>query len=170
MFFLADFTVIKPTVGLLFWTMVVFCLFWFLISRLAFRPIADALETRDTDIQDALKEAEKARQAMSDIKGENERILSEARTEQANILKEARAEKDKIVNDAKNDAKVEANKIVGTARADIQTQKASALKTVKNDTGLLGLTIAEKLIKKQLMGNDDNRNYADGLIDDIKLN
>ena len=170
MFFLADFTVIKPTVGLLFWTMVIFCLFWFLISRLAFRPIADALETRDNDIQGALEEAEKARQAMSDIKGENERILGDARLEQANILKEARAAKDKIVNDAKNDAKAEANKIVGTAREEIQTQKASALKTVKNDTGFLALTIAEKLIKKQLMGNDDNQNYANGLIDDIKLN
>ena len=170
MFFLADFTVIKPTVGLLFWTMVVFCLFWFLISRLAFRPIADALETRENDIQGALEEAEKARKAMADIKGENERILGEARLEQANILKEARAAKDKIVSDAKDEAKAEANKIVGNARAEIQTQKESALKTVKQDTGLLGLTIAEKLIKKQLMGKDDNQNYANGLIDGIKLN
>jgi len=34
----------------------------------------------------------------------------------------------------------------------------------------MALTIAEKLIKKQLIGNDDNQDYANGLIDEIKLN
>ena len=72
--------------------------------------------------------------------------------------------------DARDEAKVEANKIVNSARTEIQAQKASAMATVKKDTGTLALTIAEKLIKKQLMGNAENQSFADGLINDIKLN
>jgi len=167
---LADFTVIRPAVGLVFWTTIVFGLFWFLASKYAFRPMADALEERDNNIQKALEEAEKARESMRNFKDENDKILSEARTDQANIMKEARAAKDKMIGEAKDEAKAKANATVSSARTEINAQKASALKEVKNESGILALTIAEKLIKKQLMGNDDNENYANGLIDDIKLN
>jgi len=170
MIFLSEFTVIRPAVGLFLWTAIIFLLFWFLISKYAFRPIADALEQRDHDINDAIEEAEKARQSMQNIKSENDRIISEARTEQANILKEARNAKDQVINEAKNEAKAEANKIVSSARTELQAQKNNALATVKKDSGLMALTIAEKLIKKQLIGSDDHQDYANGLIDDIKLN
>ena len=56
---LADFSPIKPDFGLLFWTTIIFGLFWWLIGRFAFRPIANALKERQNDIQDSLDEAKK---------------------------------------------------------------------------------------------------------------
>jgi len=56
--FLADFSVIKPDFGLLLWTTVFFLLFWFVIGKFAFRPIANALKKREDDIQNALAEAD----------------------------------------------------------------------------------------------------------------
>ena len=43
MLILADFNVIKPDFGLLFWTSLFFILFWVLVGKFAFKPIAKAL-------------------------------------------------------------------------------------------------------------------------------
>jgi len=85
-------------------------------------------------------------------------------------MKEARTAKDEIINDAKVQARLEANKIVGSARAEIEAEKASALLELKKNSGVFALEIAEKVIQKQLIGKDDNESFADGLINDIKLN
>ena len=75
MLFLADFSVIKPEPGLLFWTTVIFLIFWFLMSKFAFKPIGEALKQRESDIQTALDEAKKAREEMSNLQAENEKLF-----------------------------------------------------------------------------------------------
>ena len=102
MIFLADFTVIKPDFGLLFWTTIIFLLFWFIIGKFAFRPIAEALKERERDIQDSLDEAKKARQEMANLKSENEALLAQAREERSKILKDAKDARDNIINEAKD--------------------------------------------------------------------
>ncbi len=57
MIFLADFSVIKPDFGLIFWTTIIFGLFWLLIGKYAFKPIANALKVREDEIQGSLDEA-----------------------------------------------------------------------------------------------------------------
>ena len=78
MFFLADFNVIKPDFGLFFWSVIIFLLFWLIIGRFAFRPIAQALKKREDDIQNALDEAVKAREEMSKMQAQNEALFHHA--------------------------------------------------------------------------------------------
>ncbi|MEZ4980168.1 MAG: hypothetical protein R2769_00985 [Saprospiraceae bacterium] len=59
--FLADFSPIKPDFGLLFWTTIIFAIFWLMIGKAAFRPIASALKKREDDIQHSLDEAKELR-------------------------------------------------------------------------------------------------------------
>ena len=99
MIYLADFSVIKPDFGLIFWTVIIFLLFWFIIGKMAFRPIAEALKKRQQDIQDSLDEAKKARQEMAELKAENEDLLIQAREERAKILKEAKEAQDTIIRE-----------------------------------------------------------------------
>ena len=47
MLFLAEFTVIEPEIGLLFWTTIIFAAVWFFLGRGAFGPIAKALKERE---------------------------------------------------------------------------------------------------------------------------
>ncbi len=168
--FLADFSVIKPDVGLLLWTTIFFLLFWFVIGKFAFTPIANALKKREEDIRGSLEEAENARLEMSKLKAENEEILAKAREERAKILKEAMDTKASIVNDAKGKAKEEAQRIVTSAKIEIENEKQAALIEVKNQIGLMATEIAEKVIRKQLSGVDEHENFVGKLIDEIKLN
>ena len=75
MYYLLEFNPIKPDIGLIFWTSIIFLLFWFVIGRFAFRPIASALRKRESDIQDALDMATRAKEEMAVLKAENDKIL-----------------------------------------------------------------------------------------------
>ena len=62
MILLADFSVIRPEPGMLVWTTIIFLLFWFILGKLAFKPIGEALKSRENSIQSALDEAKNARE------------------------------------------------------------------------------------------------------------
>ncbi len=170
MIFLADFSVIKPDFGLLFWTTVIFILFWVIIGKFAFRPIMEGLKKRERDIQNSLDEAKRAREEMAKMKAENEELLAKAREERAQILKEAKEAKDRLIAEAKEQAKDEAKKIVANAKEQIENQKMAAIVELKNQVGKLSLEIAEKVIRKQLEGDKQQEAFVEDLVKDLKLN
>jgi F-type H+-transporting ATPase subunit b len=86
------------------------------------------------------------------------------------MLKEARDTKDKIVNEAKEQAKVEANKIITDAQAAIQQQKMAALTDVKNQVGQLVIEVSEKVLRRELSNKAEQENYVRQLTNEVKLN
>lgn len=170
LFILLDFTPIKPDLGLILWTTLFFALFWMLIGKGAFAPIASSLKKRNGDIQDALDEAKKAKDQMANMKAENEKLLAGAREERTKIIREANETKANIINDAKDQAKVEANRIVTNGKIEVDNQKAAAMTDVKNQVGTMALQIAEKIIKKDLQSNPEQVSLANKLMDEMKLN
>jgi F-type H+-transporting ATPase subunit b len=168
--FLADFSVIKPDPGLVFWTSLVFILVWGILGRMAFGPIQKALKKRESDIQSSLDEARKAREEMGNLKAENEELIRKAQEERANILKEAKEAKEAIVSEAKEKAKEEAQKIVSSAKAEIEQQRLAAIMDLKNQVGVMAIEIAEKVLRKELQGNTEQEAFVNTLVDEIKLN
>jgi len=170
MFVLLDFTPFQPSPGLAIWSLLIFCLFWFIMSRVAFKPIANALSKREGDIQDALDSAKKAKEEMANLNAENEKLLAQAREERSKLLQEAKDMKNSIINEAKDKAKEEASKIVNAARVDIDNQKNAAMAEVKKEVGAMALGIAEKVIKKELSGNSEQESFVSTLVNDLNLN
>lgn len=170
MFLLLDFTPFQPSPGLAVWSLITFCIFWFAMSKVAFKPIAQALETRENDIQDALDSAKTAKEEMSNLKAENEKLLATAREERSKMLKEAKDTKNQIIADAKDTAKGEASRIMTQANQDIENQKKAAMMEVKNEVGAIALSIAEKVLKKELAGNAEQESFVNSLVKDINLN
>ena len=168
--FLADFSVIRPDPGLIFWTTVIFLIVWFVLGRFAFRPIQEALKKRENDIQAALDEAKRTKEEMANLKAENEQLLRQAQEERSKILREAKEAKESIIAEAKTQAREEARKIVNNAKAEIENQKMAAIIEVKNQVGNMALDIAEKLLHKELKGDAAQENFVQGLVDEIKLN
>lgn len=170
MFSLVTFTPFQPTPGLAIWSLLIFLLFWYLMAKFAFKPIAQALAKRENDIQDAIDQAKKAREEMANMKSENEKLLAQAREERAKILQEAKDIKNQMITEAKDKAKEEASKIVSNAMNDIENQKKAAIAEVKNELGNIALSIAEKVIRKELKGNAEQESYVNTLVKEINLN
>ncbi len=170
MIFLISFTPFQPTFGLAFWSLVIFLLFWALMAKFAFGPIADALQKREHDIQGSIDEAKKARQEMSNMKAENDKLLAEAREERTLMLNEAKEQKNKMIAEAKEQAKAEATKIMQTAQAEIESQKLAAKQSLKAEVGTMALDIAEQVIRKDLKNDSSQVDLVNNLVSNLKLN
>ena len=161
---------LTPGTGLLFWQVVIFILLVVLLSKFAWKPILASLKEREESIQKALESAEKAKIEMASLKSDNEKLLKEAREERDQILRIARDAANRIHDDAQVAAKKNADRIIEDAKAIIQIEKEAALRDVKAQVALFSLAISEKLIKKNLSEDKQQKELVDTYIKDLKLN
>lgn len=170
MIFLADFSVIKPDFGLLLWSTVFFLLFWFIVGKMAFRPIKDALKNREISIKNALESAEEAKREVAAMKAENQQLQKKAQEERSLILKEARETADRMINEAKNKAKSEATHIIENAGREIESQKQAAIRDIRNEVGSMAVRISEKILKDELSTENRSTEHINRLVEDMSKN
>jgi len=144
---------VKPAIGLVFWMIVTFSLLLVILKKYAWKPILSSIKEREETIENALSQAEKAKDEMTRLKGENELLLAQARQERDMMLREAREIKEKIVSDAKNIADDEAKKLIARANDEINKQKLSAMEELKKEVASFSVQIAEKLVSAKLENN-----------------
>lgn len=161
---------LTPGTGLIIWQAIIFLALFFLLSKLAWKPIVSSLKEREQSIQSALDAAEKAKIEMASLKSDNEKLLKETREERDKILRDARDAANRLHDEAQASAKKNADKIIEDAKAVIQTEKAAALRDVKAQVAMFSLSIAEKLIKKNLSDDKAQKELTDAFIKDLKLN
>ena len=161
---------LTPGSGLIFWQVVVFLGLFFLLSKLAWKPILTSLKEREASIQAALDSAEKAKVEMASLKAGNEKLLKEAREERDKILRDARDAANRLHDDAQVAAKQNADRIIEDARAVINTEKQAAMRDVRELVAKFSLEVAEKLIRKNLASDKAQQELAQGFIKEIKLN
>jgi F-type H+-transporting ATPase subunit b len=161
---------LTPGTGPIIWQLIVFVGLFFLLKSLAWKPILKSLKERETSIQEALDTADNARAEMAKLTADNERLLKEAREERDRMLREAREVANRLREDAQGEAKKAADKIIDDARAAINIEKQAAMKEVKIQVAMFSLQVAEKLMKKNLSGDKEQKALVEGYINDLKLN
>jgi F-type H+-transporting ATPase subunit b len=160
---------ITPEFGLLFWQTVTFLVLLLLLSRFAWKPIMTSLREREETIEGALRSAELARVEMTKLRADNERLLDEARAERDAMMRKAQQTADAIVEEAKNKAATESNRIVESARAAIQSERQAAIDDIRRQVATLSVDIAEKVIRRQINGDTQQRQLVDQFVKDIHL-
>lgn len=156
--------------GLFIIQTIIFLALLFLLKKFAWKPILNAVNEREVSIQDALNQAKLAKQEMTDLKADNERIIREAKIERDAILKEARELKDKIVGEAKDAAKSEGEKMIEQAKQSIVAEKTAAMAEIKNQIGSLSVEIAESILKQKLDNTDAHNTLVEKIINKSNLN
>jgi F-type H+-transporting ATPase subunit b len=160
----------SPAVGTLFWTVLIFGLFFFILTKFAWKPILSAVKAREEMIKGSLEAAEKAREDMVKLQSDNEAILRKAREEREVILKEAREVRDNLIAEAKGKATVEAEKIVEKAKEGIEREKSKALSEIHMQVASLSVDIASKLIGEKLSKTGEQEKLIDKYLKDLDLN
>lgn len=161
---------VKPDLGLIFWTAVTFLILVFLLGRFAWKPILKMVKERESSIEDALKAAERAREEMKSLQADNEAILKEAREERERILKEAREMKNKLIAEAKEAAVQENEKVLASARASIEAEKAAAVAALKKEAASLSIQVAEQVLGRELSDANKQSDMISSMIDEVKFN
>ena len=156
-----------PDSGLLFWMTIIFAIVFFILAKFGFPIITGMVDKRAKRIDEAIAAARKAEESLAGLAQEQERLLSEARTEQARILQEAAVQRDNMIVQAQEQAREEAKKIMDEAKARIQEEKEAALRDVRKEVALLSVTIAEKVLRKELSTDKGQMELIDRMIDDL---
>lgn len=149
---------------------ILFLLLIFLMVKFAWKPILNALNEREDNIQGALDAAEKAKMEMENLQADNKKLLNEARAERDAMLKEARDMKAKMIADAKDEAKVAADQMIAQAQAAIESEKKAAVADLKNQVATLSVDIAEKVVRAELADAGKQQKLVENLLGDAKLN
>ncbi|MBM3434293.1 MAG: F0F1 ATP synthase subunit B [Bacteroidetes bacterium] len=161
---------VTPGLGLIVWTTLVFLILVFLLGKFAWKPILNAVNSREEAIDQALKQAESARAEMGKLQASNEQLLKEAREEREAIVKEGRAMRDAMIAEAKDAASSEAAKILESARTQIHQEKMAAVTELKNQVAQLAVDMAEKILRTELAQPEVAKANIDRDIKDLNLN
>ena len=149
--------------GLFIWTIITFLLVLFLLSKFAWKPLLKVLQEREDEIKSSLKDAEVAKAELEKVNLESEKILNNARAEARKIQADSKLVSEKQRDEIIYKAKEEAKKIVVNAESQIKMEKDLAIKQIQEKVINLTFSISEKVIKKNLTTDDNQKIIKDSL-------
>lgn len=161
---------VTPGIGLIFWQTVTFLAVLVILGKFVWRPIMNALKSREGSIEEALRAAELAREEMEKLTADNEKLMAEARMEREQIIKEASILASRIREDAKDEASKITQKMIEDARHTIQLEKQTAINEIRNQVTEFSLRIAEKILRKNLEKDAQQKALIETYLKDMKLN
>ena len=157
-------SLVTPEFGLLFWMVVIFGIVFFLLAKFGFPVITDMVDERSAKIAQSLKDADEIQARMEQWKSEHAKMLEDVRKEQSAILREATETRARIISEAKEAAKAEADKMIADAKVQIAAEKESALRDVRKEVALLGVQVAEKVLRHELQDDGNQQALLDQLV------
>lgn len=161
---------ITPSLGLLFWTTIIFVVLMLILSKFAWKPIVSALEDREKFISESLYQAQQAKDEMAKLKSDNESLLAQARLERDKMLKDAQTVVTNTISEAKEKAGIEAEKMITIARQQILNEKNAAIYELKNLVATTSVEIAEQIVKKNLVSDAAQSELIEAYLKESKFN
>lgn len=142
--------VLTPEQGLIFWSVLTFCVVMVTLKKLAWGPIMKGLEDREKKIRSALNAAEEAKKEAARIAAEQSAELESHRQEAEKILEEARADAKAIVDKAHKKATDEAEDVKTRTLKEIELAKAKAIDEIRQESVDLAMALAGRVLQAEV--------------------
>ena len=127
------------------------------LKKFLFKPVMKMIQDRQDEIDTMYDEADQAKQNALSIQAEYEQKLSVATETSEKMVKEAVArgknQEEEIIRQARADAAA----IMDKASADIAQEKKKALNDAKDEISGIAMSIAEKVVGRQLNDADQSK-------------
>ncbi len=143
--------------GLMIWTIVCFLVVLFVLKKYAFGPIQQMIDQRRERIEQAIAEADNAREEARKLLEEHRKLIGQAKAESEEILVEARRLADAQRDRVKQETEEDRQRRLEETRRQIEQATAQALGQIRDEVGKLSLLAAEKITRKSLTGADQQR-------------
>ena len=143
--------------GLMIWTIICFLVVLFVLKRYAFGPIQQMIDTRRERIQQAIAEADNARDEARKLLEEHRKLIGQAKSESEEILVEARRLADAQRDRVKQETEEDRQRRLEETRRQIEQATAQAIGQIRDEVGKLSLLAAEKITRKSLTDKDQQR-------------
>lgn len=161
---MSNFVSIDP--GMIIWVWVTFGFLLLLMGKYAWKPILNAIESRESYVRDTLDKANRTNEEAQVLFENHQKLIANSEKEAQKLLKESRELADKLRDDVLKKARDEANEILKKAMSEIENQKNIAKGELQSLVAELSISIAEKLINEKLDKNKQTQ-LIDGYIKEM---
>jgi F-type H+-transporting ATPase subunit b len=158
-----DNPLVQPDPGLFIWTILTFLVLLTLLAKFAWRPLLQALESRQEAIRKSLDDAQQAKRELERLQLQSAQIIKDARIEAESIISGSRTDAERVREEMKVKARAEAANIVQSAERQIRLETGRALQQIRHEAADLSVMIASKLIQRNLSKEDNEKLIEDAL-------
>ena len=158
---------ITPQIGTIFWTLLTFVLLLGVLRRFAWRPLLDALETRERQIRGDIDHAKRDREEAQRILEENRQILDQARRERAEAVDAGRRDAERLKAEILEEARRQRDQVLAQTAAQIETEMRKARADLRGVAADLAIKAAERLIVTTL-DDASRRKLVEDYLDDLE--
>jgi F-type H+-transporting ATPase subunit b len=154
---------ITPNVGLMVWTLLLFAISMYVLRKLAFPRISEALDRRQRAIEDSIDAADQTRTQADQLLEEYRQRLTEARGQADEIVSRARRSAEAHERDSQEDSKAKREQMMEQTRRDIESETRRAIQEIRREVADLTVMATEKVTRKTLTEDDQRRLVEDAL-------
>jgi F-type H+-transporting ATPase subunit b len=154
---------VSPDIGLMIWTLIVFGLSMWLLAKLAFPRIAEALDRRQRAIEESIDAAENTRKEADQILAEYRERLAEARGQADEIVARARKTGEAAETEIVAAARTKREEMMEQTRRDIEAETRRAIQEIRAEVADLTVLATEKVTRKALTDDDHKRLVEEAL-------
>lgn len=154
---------VSPGLGLMIWTLSLFLFTMWVLSKLAFPRIQEALDKRAGAIRESIEAAERQREEADQLLAEYRKRLTEAREQADEIIARARKASETAKSEATAEGKSKREELVVAARRDIEMETRRSLERIRKEVADLTLIATEKVTRKSLDDADHRRLVEEAL-------
>jgi F-type H+-transporting ATPase subunit b len=148
---------VSPNVGLMIWTLLAFIVTLWLLNKLAFPRIKEALDKRATAIEDSIQAAELSKNEAQKLLEEYRERLKEARVQADDIVVRARKNAEAYERESQEQARHKREELLEQTRKDIEAETRRAISEIRGEVADLTITATEKVTGRVLTGDDQRR-------------
>jgi len=154
---------VSPGLGLMIWTLILFGITMWVLSKLAFPKIQEALDRRAQTIADSIETAERQRRESDELLAEYRGRLAEAREQADEIMARARKAAETAEAEATASGKEKREELVALAKRDIEAETRRSLEQIRREVADLTVLATEKVTRKTLSAEDQKRLVEEAL-------
>jgi len=154
---------VSPGLGLMIWTLVLFLITMWVLSKVAFPKIQEALDKRAKTIAESIEAAERQRQESDELLAEYRARLAEAREQADDIMVRARKSAETAEAEAAAAGKEKREELVEAAKRDIEAETRRSLDQIRQEVADLTVLATERVTRKSLTDEDQKRLVEEAL-------
>lgn len=154
---------ITPNVGLMIWTLVVFLISLYILSKAVFPRIRAALDERARRIDESIDAADRTRQEAEQLLADYRERLKEARGQADEIVARARMAAETHARDAQEETRAKREQAMEQTRRDIEAETRRAIQEIRKEVADLTVLATEKVTRKTLTDEDQHRLIQDAM-------
>jgi F-type H+-transporting ATPase subunit b len=158
---------LAPNTGLMFWTLLIFVVLLFVLSKFAFGPITAAVEARELALEEALDAAKRDRAEAAKLLAEHKAQLDGARAEAQRLITSGREMGERVRAEMLEQTKQQQQELLARARRDIESEKELAIGELRREAVDLAIAGAAKVIERNL-DDQQNRRLVEGFLATLK--